>query len=141
MLNTRTTELIHSDCNCFNSLNMISGGGVSLCGPSHMWCAQVRVCACAGTANLHTKILDFRGLDSSIILILRCGDLMLIGSILKSLSQRILVGIILVGRLGVRAWLSEDHKRVHEISPWHQTSPRQVKSCHTTLYPATQNHL
>ena len=47
------------------------------------------------------KILDFRGFDSSIISILRGGTLMSIGNFLESLSQAILVGIILVGRLGV----------------------------------------
>ena len=55
------------------------------------------------TANLRTKILDLRGFDSSIILILRCGILMSIGNFLEVLSQEILVGIILVGRLGVEA--------------------------------------
>ena len=53
------------------------------------------------TANLRTKILDFRGLDSSRILILRSGILMSIGHFPEVLSQRILVGTILVGRLGV----------------------------------------
>ena len=54
------------------------------------------------TANLRTKILDFRGFDSSILLSLRCGILMSIGDVQNVLSQQILVGIILVGRLGVR---------------------------------------
>ena len=52
-------------------------------------------------ANLRTEILDFRGLDSSRILMLRDGILMSIGKFLEMLSQGILVGIILVGRLGV----------------------------------------
>ena len=56
---------------------------------------------CAGTANLRTKILDFRGLDSSIILSVSGGILRSIGNSPDMLSQRILVGIILVGRLGV----------------------------------------
>ena len=43
------------------------------------------------TANLLTKILDFRGLDSSIILILRGGILMSVWNFPESLSQ-ILVG-------------------------------------------------
>ena len=51
------------------------------------------------TANLRTKILDFRGFYSSIILIFRGGS---IGNFLESLSQAILVGRFLVGRLGVR---------------------------------------
>ena len=52
-------------------------------------------------ANLRTKIPDFRGVDSSIILIVRVGILMFIGNFPEVLSQAILVGIILVGRLGV----------------------------------------
>ena len=54
------------------------------------------------TANLCTKLLDFRGFDSNIILILRGGILMSIGDFPESLSQAILAGILLVGRLGVR---------------------------------------
>ena len=46
-------------------------------------------------------ILDFRGFDSNIILILRAGILMPIGTFPEVLSKQILVGIILVGRLGV----------------------------------------
>ena len=56
---------------------------------------------CNGTPNLPTNILDFIGFDSSIILILRGGTLMPTGNIPASLSQAILVGIMLVGRLGV----------------------------------------
>ena len=56
------------------------------------------------TANIRTKILDFKGFDSSIVLMSRGGTLMSIGSFLESLSQQILAGIILVGRLGVDAW-------------------------------------
>ena len=52
-------------------------------------------------ANLRTKLLDFRGSDSSIILVLRGGFPSPIGKLLVSLSQAILVGIILVGRLDV----------------------------------------
>ena len=47
--------------------------------------------------------MDFGGFDSNIILILRGGILMSIGDFPESLSQAILVGIILVGRLGVYA--------------------------------------
>ena len=53
-------------------------------------------------ANLRTKILDFGGFDLSIILILRGGIPMPIGNSQESLSRQILVGIIVVGRLGVR---------------------------------------
>ena len=54
------------------------------------------------TANLRAKILDLRGFDSSVILISRGEILMSVGSFLESLSQAILVGIILIGRLGVQ---------------------------------------
>ena len=54
------------------------------------------------TANLRTKIMDFRGFDSNIILILSGGIPRPIGNLPESLSQAILGGIILVGRLG--AW-------------------------------------
>ena len=60
-------------------------------------------CRCGRTVNLRAKILDFRGFDSSNILILRGGILMSIGNLPEVLSQRILVWIILVGRLGVRS--------------------------------------
>ena len=45
--------------------------------------------------------VDFKGFDSSIILILSGGILMSTGDFPESLSQAILVGIMLVGRLGV----------------------------------------
>ena len=48
-----------------------------------------------------TKILDFGGFDSSIILDLSGGALKCLGNSPEVLSQRIVVGIILVGRLGV----------------------------------------
>ena len=54
-----------------------------------------------GTVNLHTRILDFRGFDSSRILILRGGILMSTGNFTESLSQQVLAGKFLVGRLGV----------------------------------------
>ena len=53
------------------------------------------------TANLRTTILDLRGFDSSRILILRGRSPMSIANFPESLSQRILVGIISVGGLGV----------------------------------------
>ena len=53
------------------------------------------------TANLRTNIMDFRGFDSSRILILSGGILMPIGDFPESFCQAILVGIMLVGRLGV----------------------------------------
>ena len=45
--------------------------------------------------------MDFRGFDSSIILILRAGIFTPIGNFLECLSQAIVVGIILAGRWGV----------------------------------------
>ena len=53
------------------------------------------------TANLRTNIMDFRGFDSSVMLIIRGGILMSIGDFPETLSQQILVGIMLEGRLGV----------------------------------------
>ena len=53
------------------------------------------------TPSFRTKTLDFRGFDSSIILDLRGGIIISIGNFPEMLSQQILVGMILVGRLGV----------------------------------------
>ena len=53
------------------------------------------------TTNFCTQILDFGGFDSSIIFIVRAGTLMPIRDFPESLSQGILVGIILERRLGV----------------------------------------
>ena len=55
----------------------------------------------AAAANLCNNTMDFRGFDSSTILILRGGIPRPIGNFPESLSQAILVGIMLVGRLGV----------------------------------------
>ena len=63
------------------------------------WRQCSRQCAC--TANLRTKILDFRGFDSTRIWILRGGLPRPTGNFLETLSQVILAGRILVGRLGV----------------------------------------
>ena len=68
------------------------------CAPS--WQAR---CRRGDTANLRTKILDFGGFVSSIVSILRGGILMSTGDFPESLSQAILVGVMLVGRLGVHA--------------------------------------
>ena len=53
------------------------------------------------TANLPTSIAGFRGFDSRVILILRGGILRYIGDFPECLSQAMLAGIMLVGRLGV----------------------------------------
>ena len=54
------------------------------------------------TPNLPTNINGFRGFDSSIILISRGGILMPKGNFPESSSQAMLVGTMLLGRLGVR---------------------------------------
>ena len=68
------------------------------------------------TANLRTKILDFRGFDSFRISILRDGFLVTKGNChcLESLSQSILAGIILVGRLGVPGWSDTAARRARD---------------------------
>ena len=53
------------------------------------------------TPNLPTNIVDFRGLDSSIILIIRGGIPMSIRDFQEDLSQAMLVGVMLVGGLCV----------------------------------------
>ena len=53
------------------------------------------------SANLPTNIVDFRGLDSSIMLYQRGGIPMSIGDFPESLSQAMLVGTMLVGGLDV----------------------------------------
>ena len=62
--------------------------------------ADLCVCARLCTTNLRNEIMDLRGFDSGIISILRGGIPKPVGSFPESLSQRILVGMILVGRLG-----------------------------------------
>ena len=63
--------------------------------PRHLWSTRTHA------ANLRTKIPDFRGFDSSILLMLRVGIPRPIGNFLGSLSQQTLAGIVLVGRSGV----------------------------------------
>ena len=53
------------------------------------------------TPNLPTQIVDFRGFDSSIILILRGGIPRPKGNFPESLSQAMSVGVMFVGRSGV----------------------------------------
>ena len=64
-----------------------------------------RDCLESGTANLPTNIMDFRGFDSSIIVILRGGIPRPTGNFPESLSQAILVGIMSVGRLASGCFL------------------------------------
>ena len=67
------------------------------------------------TANLRPKILDFKGFDSSIILILRGGLFVSVGNFPEIRSQTILAGIILVGRLGVHLCMFSRKQNVHKI--------------------------
>ena len=55
----------------------------------------------AGTANPPTTIVDFIGFHANIILILRSGILTSMRDFPKSLSQAMLVGVMLAGGLGV----------------------------------------
>ena len=52
-------------------------------------------------ANLPTTIMDFRGSDSSTILIIRGGIPRPMGNFPESVSQAVSVGVMLVRRLGV----------------------------------------
>ena len=52
-------------------------------------------------ANIPTNIMDFRGFDTNTIFISRGGIVRPIGNFPEGLSQAILVGTMLVGRLGV----------------------------------------
>ena len=61
---------------------------------------DVRPRELASTANPPTNIVDFSGFDSSIILVLRGGIPRSIGNFPESFSQAMLVGTMLVGRLG-----------------------------------------
>ena len=57
-----------------------------------------------GMANLATNIVDFEGSDSSVILIRRSGIPRPIGDFPTSLTQAMLVGVMLVGQLSVYLW-------------------------------------
>ena len=71
------------------------------------------------TANLCANIIDFGGFDSNIILILSGSIARPIGNFPESLSQAILVGIILVVRLGVNAVLAAtDAFRRRSVAFW-----------------------
>ena len=62
------------------------------------------------TPNLPTNIVDFRGFDSSTILILKGGTLRPIGDFPEVLTRAMLVGTMLVGRLGVRLVLAKPYR-------------------------------
>ena len=107
-----------------------------------------------GTANLRTstKILDLGGFDSSGILILRGGILRPIGNLPEVLSQRILVGRFLVGRLGV-GWgyrcvcVCEKSVPPKKRDPWadrlseHRARGRRAVSAGTRLAQDTLSYL
>ena len=63
--------------------------------------ALQRAKACLLTPNLPTKIVDLGGFDSSVMSLLRGRIPRPIGDFPESLSQAMLVGIMLAGRLGV----------------------------------------
>ena len=86
--------------NHFTALSPSGYSGWRTATPS---CRSIATESSLNTANLctSTKILDFRGFDSSTILIWRGGIPRSIGQFPESSSQGILVGIILVERLGV----------------------------------------
>ena len=67
------------------------------------------------TPNPPTNIVDFRGFDSSIILIIRGGIPRPLGDIPESLSQAMLVGNMLVGRLGVKLNNLDEHKLTRRL--------------------------
>ena len=58
-----------------------------------------------GTANLGTRVLDFRGFDSGGILTLRGGILMSTGNFPEMSSQQNLSRDNLVGRLGISIYI------------------------------------
>ena len=105
--------------------SLVSAGLVN---SSHEVCRSTygRVCGFASfaearhTPNPPTNIVNFRGFDSSIISFLRGGILRPIGNFPEILSQAMLAGIMLVGRLGVRrrycAWRQNISCLCHEHS-------------------------
>ena len=88
------------------------------------------------TANLSTKTLDFRGSDSSIVLIVRGGILRSTGNSSESLSQAILVGIILVGRLGIPACATAAARRLRlHVLMSDPSNDDQTRSRRQACYP------
>ena len=66
------------------------------------------------TPNLPTNIVDFGRFDSSTILIYRGGILMSIGDFPEVLTRAMLVGTMLVGRLGIQRYLQESLQNIAE---------------------------
>ena len=77
------------------------------------------------TPNLRTKIMDFIGFDSSIMLIVRGGVLMPTENFTEVLSQGILAGIILAGRFAVSGL-------IHGMLPIHEWCNDDSPSENTT---------
>ena len=98
-----------------------SSQGPLQCAQLHSWSSG----NLADTANLRTTILDSRGLDSSIISVLRGGSL----RSPESLSQGISAGTILVGRPGAR--LDGDARRRRCGSA--RTTRRPPWTCSSTV--------
>ena len=80
---------------------------------------------CAVTPNLPTNIVGFRGFDSITILIQRGGIVMSIGNLPESLSRAMLVGTMLVERLGVVCKMAA-HTHAYTASP--QTENAQTEN-------------
>ena len=70
------------------------------------------------TPNLPTDMVGFKGFDSSIILIERGGILRFIGDFLESLTQAMLVGTMLVGRLCVEVTSGSPKSGIFPGSPF-----------------------
>ena len=79
------------------------------------------------TPNPPNNIVDFTGLDSSIILIRRGGILISIAKFLESWSQAVLIGTMLVGRLDVPGRLTR-RQRVRYPRPTHAVRIQAVKN-------------
>ena len=62
---------------------------------------NINICKQHSTPNLPTNIVGFKGLDPRMMSIQRGGVLTSVGNLPESLSQAMLVGTMLVGRLGV----------------------------------------
>ena len=72
-----------------------------------------------GTANLPANIVDFRGFDSSVIIIIGGEHLISTGDFPESLSQAMLVGVMLVG-------IKDHHQLLHGSPVLKNTCVRQV---------------
>ena len=121
IITTTTTTTTNNDTNTTNTNNQHRS----------LWALSL-IC---GTANFPTNIMDFRRFDSSIILIIRGGILTSIGDSPESLSRAMLVGVILIGRLGVPSLflpfpvLTSGQIAVGAASPAHCGDLRMNNTC------------